>query len=252
MAEQPHEKEIALVGPRVKFVMTWVSLALVALAILLFLPLLINPLQKVRSGRPWASQQLKNLALAMHYYDDIHHRLPPAAIFGEHGEPLLSWRVLILPYLNDPEMQALFDRFKLDEPWDSPHNMELLAAMPKVYTVGPGAKQEKYHTYVQAFVGKGTAFEGTQGCRLHEDFPDGASNTILLVEGGPLVPWTKPQDIPYAADQPLPNLATVRQGGFYAGYADGSAHWINDKFPETTIRALITRNGGEKIPNFDD
>jgi hypothetical protein len=252
VAEQSDKKEDPSALLPVHFAMTLVGLAAGLAGVVALLLWMINPQPRVAHlGRTWPSQQLKNLALAMHNYDGIHHRLPPAAIFGEHDKPLLSWRVLILPYLEDPQMQALFDRFKLDEPWDSPHNMELLAAMPKVYTVGPGAKQEKDHTYVQAFVGKGTAFDGTQGCRLSEDFPDGVSNTILLVEGGQPAPWTKPQDIPFAADRALPELASVRQGYFYAAYADGSVHCLKKDLPEKILRALITRNGGEEIPNFD-
>jgi hypothetical protein len=249
MAQTPQEKEKPAGRPH-----GWLVKALVAAAIVVTVILMMSgPRERVGSlGRPWASQSLKELVLAMHNYEGVHKRLPAAAILGKDGQPLLSWRVLILPYLEDRELQSLFNRFQLDEPWDSLHNMELLTAMPKIYTVGPGAvKPEKGHTYIQAFVGKGTAFEGTQGCRLPDDFPDGVSTTILLVEGGEPVPWTKPQDILFAANQPLAKLATVRKAGFYAAFGDGSVHYIGDKVPEATLRALITRNGGETIGAFD-
>ncbi len=251
MAEQPRENDRLPPWALAPFVLyTLGAMVLLVFAAYLWL---WSSVQSVRTpvGRTWSSQQLKTLALGVHNYEGIHHRFPPAAVFDEHGQPLLSWRVLILPYLEDPSMQALFDRFKLDEPWDSPHNMELLAVMPKVYAIGPDAKPGKTHTYRQVFVGKGAAFEGTEGLRVPEDFPDGLSNTILIVEGGEPVPWTKPQDIPFATDRPLPQLATVRVGGYEAAYADGSVHFLKKDLPEKILRALITRNGGEEIPNFD-
>ena len=72
----------------------------------------------------------------MHNYHDVHGRLPPAAVCSADGTPLVSWRVLILPYI---EQDNLFREFKLDQPWDSPHNLALVERMPQVYAV-PGAK----------------------------------------------------------------------------------------------------------------
>ena len=66
----------------------------------------------------------------MHNYDSTHGSLPPHAIYGKDGKPLLSWRVLILPYI---EEQALYEQFHLDEPWDSPHNEPLLRQIPRCY-----------------------------------------------------------------------------------------------------------------------
>ena len=72
----------------------------------------------------------KQIALAMHNYHAANDHLPPAAIKDKAGKPLLSWRVAILPYL---EQAALYNKFHLDEPWDSPHNKALIASMPAVY-----------------------------------------------------------------------------------------------------------------------
>ena len=64
----------------------------------------------------------------MHNYREAHGRFPAPAIQGKDGKPLLSWRVAILPYL---EEDGLYQSFKLDEPWDSPHNKPLLERMPR-------------------------------------------------------------------------------------------------------------------------
>jgi Protein of unknown function (DUF1559) len=183
----------------------------------------------------------------MHNYADDHHgRLPPAVVYGEDDEPLYSWRVLLLPYF---EQNALYEQFHLDEPWDSPHNLALLAKMPGTYEA-PGSKKSKvppYHTVCHVFVGKGTPFEGREGLRLPQDLPDGTSNTILVIEAGEPVPWTKPDDLVYDPYRPLPDLRSLFKDGFRVALGDGSTHWVTKQTSEATLRAAITRNGGEAL-----
>jgi hypothetical protein len=104
-----------------------------------------------------------------------------------------------------------------------------------------------FHTIVHVFVGKGTAFEGPGGLRLKDDFPDGTSNTILLVEAGKPVPWTAPDELVYDPLGPLPELKGVFRDSFRIGFADGSVGFIGRDKSETRLRAAITRNGGEKF-----
>jgi hypothetical protein len=166
-------------------------------------------------------------------------------VYGEDGTPLYSWRVLILPYI---EQDALYKQFRLDEPWDSPRNIQLLPKMPATYAP-PGRKAKMipaYHTVCHVFVGKGAAFEGREGLHFPKDFPDGTSNTLLVVEAGEPVPWSKPDNLRYDPDGPLPPLRCLFHDGFRAGFADGSMHWLRKGTGETTLRALITRNGGDK------
>src|SRR2546425_3852080 len=115
--------------------------------------------------------------MAMHNYHDLHGRLPAAAVCGKDGQPVLSWRVAILPFI---EFEGLYNEFHFDEPWDSPHNIRLLPRMPKTYASQryKGDPAPPGYTYLHVFVGEGTAFEGPEGLRLPDDFPDGTSNTI--------------------------------------------------------------------------
>src|SRR5437870_3697429 len=115
----------------------------------------------------------------MHNYHETHGALPPFAVVGKQGTPLLSWRVLILPFI---EQDGLYRQFKLNEPWDSPHNLRLLPRMPQIFKPFDGRDTEPDKTFFQVFVGTGAAFEGTTGMRLSADFPDGTSNTILIVQ----------------------------------------------------------------------
>lgn len=181
-------------------------------------------------------------------YRDTHGRMPPAVVYGKDGEPLYSWRVLILPFI---EQEALLKEFHLDEPWDSPHNIALLPRMPRTYALPPRSaakvKVPPDHTIMHVFIGKRAAFEGSEGLRFPQDFPDGSSNTILLIEAGEPVPWTKPEDLPYDPDQPLPDLRSPFRGGFRVNMADGSMRWVSRDVSERTLRAAITRNGGEQL-----
>jgi hypothetical protein len=180
----------------------------------------------------------------MHNYQGKHGRLPPAVVYGEDGTPLHSWRVLILPFI---EQEPLFRRFKLDEPWDSPHNIQLLPEMPRVFAPYDGSTASKPHTtFYQVFVGKGAAFEGSNGLRLDKDFPDGTSSTFLIVEAGEAVPWTKPADLPYDAGQPLPRLGGLFKDTFRVAFADASVQSFKQSLSEPSLRAGITRNGGDQ------
>ena len=144
-----------------------------------------------------SANNLKQMVLAMHNYHDTMGSFPAAAIADKNDKALLSWRVAILPYV---EQQELYNRFRLDEPWDSDHNKKLLENMPKIYQVPAldGKAAEKPNTtHYRVFHGKRAAFEGTKGMKLPADFPDGTSNTILIVEAEDAVPWTKPDELPF-------------------------------------------------------
>ncbi|HJZ89777.1 MAG TPA: sigma-70 family RNA polymerase sigma factor, partial [Gemmataceae bacterium] len=89
---------------------------------------------------------LKKIMVAMINYHDATGRFP-ADIVDKSGKPLLSWRVELLRYLDEKDLNKQFRR---DEPWDSEHNLKLLARMPEVFRVGFEPKGAT-HTYYQRF-----------------------------------------------------------------------------------------------------
>jgi RNA polymerase sigma factor (sigma-70 family) len=199
--------------------------------------------KKGLDGPALSSESLKHIGIALLNYFDQHGRLPAHAIYSKDGKPLLSWRVAILPYI---EQDALYKQFKLDEAWDSPHNKELIAQMPRIYAPLSEADRKKNTTFYQVFVGNGTLFDGSVGLRL-SDIPDGTSNTIAVVEGGKAVTWTKPDDLHYSADKPLPKLGGLFKNGFHILLADGSVRFAKSKVNEKKMRLAITRNDGEPL-----
>jgi RNA polymerase sigma factor (sigma-70 family) len=212
---------------------------------LLFLAMVVPAVQKTRiaSRRIQSQNNLKQIGLAMHNYHDTFGRFPPQALTDKDGKPLLSWRVAILPFI---EQDNLYRGFKLDEPWDSEHNKKLLGRMPQIYAPVNAKTKEKYETFYQAFAGKGTVFEPGEKIRFM-DIVDGTSNTIMIVEAGDAVPWTKPEDLPFDPDKRLPKLGGEFPDIINAAFCDGSVHEVTKKIDDKTLRALITRNGGEPV-----
>jgi RNA polymerase sigma factor (sigma-70 family) len=195
--------------------------------------------RRVAAERPDA-ENLKRLVRAMHAYAKDHKRFPPAAVYDKTGKPLLSWRVLLLPYL---DQKNLYMQFKLDEPWDSPHNKSWSDVLIKVYN--PFAEVTG-KTHYRVFTGPGTMFEGTRGVRA-ADVKDGLANTILIVEADEAVPWAMPDELSYDPKKPLPPLGKRFKGGFHIALADGTVRLVRPPVNEAALRAAITRNGGEPV-----
>jgi hypothetical protein len=177
---------------------------------------------------------LKQITLGTINRTDINGgKMPAVAILDKTRKPLLSWRVTILPYI---EQDALYKEFHLDEPWDSDHNKKLIAKMPKVYA-GPSAKlNEQGKTVFLAPTGKGTAWPGTDELRYPASFIDGTSNTILFVvaDDAHAVEWTKPDDLTIDPKKPQTGLA-VMGGRFMFGMADGSVHTTKTTISKETL-----------------
>jgi hypothetical protein len=162
-------------------------------------------------------------------------------LVGKNGKPLLSWRVMLLPYLDESD---LYKEFRLDEAWDSPHNKKLLKKMPKVFAPAHG-KVKAYSTYYQVFVGGGAGFEAAKPLRYPAAYSDGLANTIMLTEAAKAVPWTKPADLAYDPNKKLPKLGGTFPDGFHVAMLNGSVRYFRRNFDEAEMRHVITREGGE-------
>jgi Protein of unknown function (DUF1559) len=184
---------------------------------------------------------MKLIMLAIHSYHSANVHLPPRAIFGADGEPKLSWRVALLPYLDQGE---LYQAFHFDEPWDSPHNKALVARMPEVFTT-PSFPAGIGMTRIRVFEGPGTMFDGSRGTKL-SDVTDGTSSTVAIVVGRDEVAWTSPGDLPFALGRPLSGLDFANAKGVLVGMTDGSVHNLSG-VREAFWKMLITPARGEVI-----
>ena len=189
-----------------------------------------------------ASQEnLKQIGIAFHAFHDTTNALP-VDIVDKTGKPLLSWRVLILPYV---EEDRLYRQFKFDEPWDSEHNKKLVAKMPKIYAP-IRVKAEAGMTYYQTFTGKDALFgPGRLLLTIPRSMPDGTVNTGLVFEAGEPVVWTKPADLPFDAKQPVPKVGGLFDGEFNVVMGDGSVYRMKKNPDETAMKLLIMPNDGQ-------
>ncbi len=212
------------------------------------LNMLLPAVQSARGAarRAQCTNNLKQIGLAMHNYVASNGSLPRPAITDKDGKPLLSWRVAILPYI---EQGPLYEKFKLDEPWDSPNNKALIKEMPQVFICPERTNVEPFTTTYRVFTGPGALFEKDRSTTLAQ-ITDGTSNTLLAVEAKESVPWTKPDAElkfdPAAVASPY-GVGGPHDGGFNALFADGSVRFIPNSMNANRFRDLVTRNGGEIV-----
>ncbi|MCI0641489.1 MAG: DUF1559 domain-containing protein [Gemmataceae bacterium] len=197
--------------------------------------------------RQTSANNLKQIGLAMHIFHDNHRSFPPAVSYDAKGKPLLSWRVHVLPFLDQAE---LYLQFKLDEPWDSDHNKKLIAKIPEVFVSPEAKKVERGKTTYLVPVGPRTIFSEKKGTTLNK-ITDGTSNTILAVdaEDSRAVFWTQPDDYKLDPKQPIAGLVRPDAKGFQVLFADGSVRFIASTVNADTLNALFTMDGGEVIQN---
>ena len=214
-------------------------------------------LQQVRSSGPyqsaWRMNTARHINLAIIYYEAGHMKFPPAYLLDAAGNPGLSWRVHLLPYL---EHTALYNQFNLSEPWDSPNNIKLVNQMPPIYSHF-SRKAPAGLTGWKLVVDKGTPFEPGRTMN-YGDLHDGASNTLCLVEDAKnLVPWTKPEDL--TVDAAVAVLAVdsyddvayasetdfgTKYGGTVVSLTDGRSHLIGPGVAPDAVRGWCLVDDG--------
>ena len=203
--------------------------------------------------RTQSTSNLRQIGFAFHNAADTYGGSFPAGIADKSGKVGLSWRVALLPYL---EQDTLYRQFKLDEPWDSEHNKKLIAHMPKIYA--PPSTDTNGYTWYRSFSGQDTVMPPATGRPGQPVFgvkivaiPDGTSNTLLLAEAADPVIWTKPDELAYEKGKPLPKMGGgVFKDGFNAVLCDGSVRFLKITIDATTLGNAINPHDGMPV-NFD-
>jgi hypothetical protein len=212
-------------------------------------------------NRAASQKNLERIAFAVHNHAAEKNADLPADVVDKGGKALLSWRVRILPYIGerDPVLASpdapqkrpflpLYKQFKLDQPWDSKHNLPLVAKMPEVFGSPRVVVKRKGYTVYQVFSGPGALFNPGKAPYKLGAIPDGTSNTILLVESSTAVPWTKPADIPFDKDKALPDFGKAFGGQPLAALADGSVRILDlKKISPRTLKNAITPADGNLL-----
>jgi len=192
---------------------------------------------------------LQQIALAMHNYHDTYSTFPPAYLADENGTPMHSWRVLLLPFLNE---QSLYDAYNFDEPWDSDDNLRIAQQMPAVYwclddPIG-GADETSY----AMIAGPGFLADGEHASRL-ANITDGTSRTLMVVEShGSGIVWTEPRDldgtmISFGINNGMAGELNGHPEGVQAAFCDGSVRTLHTLMTAEDVEALATIAGGESV-----
>lgn len=232
------------------------SCIVTAVGLLVLIGLLFWPgIQRSRRGQqPNCKNHLRQIGFALHNYHDKYLSLPPAFVRGPDGQPWHSWRVLVLPFMGQ---QKLYDEYRFDEPWNGPHNQKLLKQRPEVFQC-PQAKGKipSSDTSYVAVVGSETAWPAPDAISLG-DLRDGSSNVILVVEVRDAgVPWLAPDDLMFEEACVVPSdksgrrLSSFHVGGSQALLGDGAAKFIYTNIDASTLKGLLTRDGGETLGDF--
>lgn len=215
---------------------------------------LLNP--KVQGAREAARRtacknNLRQIGIALYAYHDSYGCFPPAFIADDAGRPMHSWRVLILPFL---DQKQLYSQYSFSEPWDGPNNSRLLSSIPEVYQCPTHSAGGSTSTAYAGVFGENCIFRGAEPVRIAE-VTDALNNTLIVGEStGASIPWSKPQDIDVAKTPKLGDAAgfsSDHAGGVQVLSADGSVRFIpNDRFRQETVNALYTRSGGEDVSDY--
>jgi len=224
----------------------------VTFAVPVAIGLLLPAVQQVRGAARRAQSQnnLKQMALAAHNYESAFMRFPGGFSAAREGQPPVSWRVMILPYI---EQQNIYDQYNFDEPWDSEHNLQFLEMMPEVFrsptsVAGPGLTVYRGIGGDSGLMGteRGTASRG----RRFGDITDGSSNTILFVETSDAlaVPWTQPDEGIDPDNLDMGALFGMYPGGTNFSLADGSVQFLPESIAVEIMQRLMKMDDGQLIP----
>jgi hypothetical protein len=199
---------------------------------------------------------LKQIAFALHNYHDEYDSFPPAYVADQDGKPMHSWRVLILPFMDRAD---LYNQYRMQESWDSPHNSKLAEQIPRAYQCPTFdkyhdhpelASPKEYMTNYAAIVHPNGIFQGTTPSRL-DDVVDGTSNTVLVFEVSlHSVHWMEPKDVSLSQLELDLKWEATHTSGLHAAIADGSVRFIDSQLDHKTSRQLIRRNDGETLGPF--
>jgi prepilin-type processing-associated H-X9-DG protein len=200
---------------------------------------------------------LKQIGLALQSYHDTYKCFPPAYVADADGKPMHSWRVLLLPFFEEAGLKRLYESYDFSEPWNGPHNSELSVEFPILFC--PSEEGDFLNTSYVAVVGPETAWPDTAAMRIR-GIRDGTSKTISVVEvANSGIHWMEPRDLTF--EEALrginvpgnkPGISSKHPGGANVLFCDGSVHFLSDKIPADTLRALLTANGSEDVKIPDD
>lgn len=205
---------------------------------------------------------MRKVGLAWYAYEEKAHTAPsprmnqPELKTGATG---LSWRVALLPYL---DQKSLYDQFDLAKDWNHPRNQPMWEKRPTFYDSPWQPPTNTATTPFQVFTGPDTLFPAdAKGALSLEEIPDGTANTILFAQAATPVPWTQAADMvltktPVHGWQGVYNYGPLPlpQDRFFVVMADATVRMVDRrKINDDLLRQLINPRDGAKLQlNWDE
>jgi hypothetical protein len=192
----------------------------------------------------------KQISLALLSYESENGHYPPAYIADKNGNPMHSWRVLILPYL---DRNDLYEQYDFSEPWNGPHNRLLADKMPGTFGC-PSDPSAPNCTAFTILVGPHAFSPGPTG-RSNNDFSraDGTSTTLMLVEATEAkINWLEPRDLnveemSFIINKDAKEISSHHPGRACATFCDGHQTVLTADIKPETLKALTTFDGHEPV-----
>jgi prepilin-type processing-associated H-X9-DG protein len=200
--------------------------------------------------RMQCSNNMKQIAIALHNYHAVYDSLPPAFTVDDQGNRLHSWRTLILPFM---EEQDIYDQIDLSKPWNHPDNELAMESIVPSYRC-PSSTLPPGHTTYVAVVDPNGVFSGSNANTFNK-ISDGTSNTVMVAEArqSQSVHWMEPKDLDlngFVDSMKRPSSGQDRHphtAGANAALADGSVRFFSNSIEPETIRALVTKDGNDIV-----
>ncbi|HSG71636.1 MAG TPA: DUF1559 domain-containing protein [Planctomycetaceae bacterium] len=197
--------------------------------------------------------RLNQMLLAFHNYHDHFGSFPPAYFADAEGKPMHSWRVLILPFLEEGDV---YEQYDFNEPWNGPNNSKL-ADQINLHLFHCPSKPDPPGSALTDYVlvvGAETAFPGSKSTTF-DDFRDGLENSILLVEiANSDIHWMEPRDLNFQAmsfrvdDASQPSISSPHPAGPAVVFGDRiTTYRLDASLRPETLKALMTVSGGENV-----
>jgi hypothetical protein len=252
------------VGTRFRQIAAAFGVCLLSALLTIWVNLPASGVAREAKPRSQCNNNLKQIMLAMHNYCDKYGRFPPAYTVDRTGRPVHTWRVLLLPFLGQGR---LYQRLRLDEPYDSPHNQAVfdsiqaghdgVRSMPRVFRC-PVDKENRTDTNYVMIVGPRTISNGSNSVGF-KDITDGTSNTIAVVETYGLgIRWYEPRDLrademSFRINDPEHySIASRHPGGANVAVADVSVRFLPEDADPRALEATTTISGGEDVSELLD
>jgi hypothetical protein len=195
---------------------------------------------------------LDQIGMALRSYETKHGTLPPAFIPDENGKPMHSWRVLLLPFLDE---QGLYDRYDFNEPWDGPNNSQLFIQIPDVYACPTDRDARPLgETSYMVVIGDKTLFPDSDPTSIAQVQDDPATTIIVVETPATGVQWMEPRDLKAGRMQFVINggfgqeMGSHHEAGAHVLMVDGTVHFLGDDTPSDYIEGMTTISSGEPIP----